>query len=251
MSSSALANALCLRRVHQAGSLPDYEAILEATYRRFVHPGDVVMDIGAHAGRHTLVLAQLVGSSGRVIAFEPLPLAQELLKAKGIPPNVELHPVAIAPTRGSVEFLFAEGTPEESGFRKKIYTRPDLVNLVPITVETRPLDEYAPPADQPVRFIKIDAEGAEVGCLESGRMLLARDRPMVTVEYGYPSYSAFGLQKESLFQAAETAGYVIGDLFGATITDLETWRSVCDLAFWDWYLVPLERVKEWQRAMEA
>jgi FkbM family methyltransferase len=40
-------------------------------FRRFVKPGDTVLDVGANIGAHTVVLSQLVGSSGQVYAFEP------------------------------------------------------------------------------------------------------------------------------------------------------------------------------------
>ena len=34
-------------------------------------PGDVVLDVGANIGCHTVPFAKLVGESGRVVAFEP------------------------------------------------------------------------------------------------------------------------------------------------------------------------------------
>jgi FkbM family methyltransferase len=40
-------------------------------YAQLIKEGDVVLDIGANVGAHTLPLAQLVGSSGKVFSFEP------------------------------------------------------------------------------------------------------------------------------------------------------------------------------------
>src|SRR5436305_1431681 len=37
--------------------------------RRLVEPSALVLDIGANIGAHTVLLAQLVGSKGRVLAF--------------------------------------------------------------------------------------------------------------------------------------------------------------------------------------
>ena len=46
---------------------------------RLVSPGDWVLDIGANIGQYTKRFSDLVGHSGRVIAFEPVPDTFELL----------------------------------------------------------------------------------------------------------------------------------------------------------------------------
>src|SRR5688572_3204906 len=58
--------------------LPDLRHLTwnDEEYRAFrsdVGNGDVVFDIGANAGAYTLLLAQWVGTHGRVFAFEPAP----------------------------------------------------------------------------------------------------------------------------------------------------------------------------------
>ena len=58
-----------------------YEQDLRDVLRRIVHSGDVVIDVGAHWGYHTTLLATLVGAEGRVIAFEPLSINRRLLLA--------------------------------------------------------------------------------------------------------------------------------------------------------------------------
>jgi hypothetical protein len=48
-----------------------YEAHLFDLLRKFIRPGDKVVDIGAHIGTITLPMSKLVGSNGLVYAFEP------------------------------------------------------------------------------------------------------------------------------------------------------------------------------------
>ena len=41
-----------------------YEYLIEQIYRHIVMRGDAVVDVGADVGRHTIPLAELVGSEG-------------------------------------------------------------------------------------------------------------------------------------------------------------------------------------------
>ncbi len=55
--------------------------------QRLVKAGDVVLDIGANIGAHTLHLTRLVGPQGRVVAFEPSDVAFRKLTT-----NLTLNP---------------------------------------------------------------------------------------------------------------------------------------------------------------
>src|ERR1035437_10176539 len=48
--------------------------------RKTVKPGDTVLDVGANVGALTVPMAQMVGPSGKVIAWEPQPETFALLK---------------------------------------------------------------------------------------------------------------------------------------------------------------------------
>ena len=242
--STALSNAQLMTVLHRLGHVPDYERILEATYRLFIPKGGTVIDIGAHTGRHTAVFAELVGEAGMVHAIEPLPDAIRSFRLRNLGSNVQVHQLAISQTTGTGPFIHARGTPEESGLRVKTYNRPDLVVPEKIEVKTCPLDILFRDMGE-LDFVKIDAEGAEIECLRSGHELLSRTRPLISVEYGYPGYSAFGFERRSLFVQASSLGYLIGDMFGGLCRTVEVWDTVCDAAYWDWYLVPQERTEQW------
>jgi len=85
-----------------------------------------------------------------------------------------------------------------------------------------------------------------IACIEGARTALGKFRPLVAVEYGYPSYSVYGNEPRTLFELAQSIGYVVGDLFGAVCQDVSEWEAVCDVAYWDWFLVPQERIDEWR-----
>jgi hypothetical protein len=64
-----------------------YEPGTRAAYSSLIKEGDVVLDIGANIGAHTLHFARLVGPSGRVYAIEPTDYAAERLQM-----NLALNP---------------------------------------------------------------------------------------------------------------------------------------------------------------
>ena len=58
----------------------DYETDNFNFLKRYVKPGDQVLDIGAHIGLFAVSAAQLAGKKGRIYAFEPASETQQLLR---------------------------------------------------------------------------------------------------------------------------------------------------------------------------
>ena len=243
-SDSAVAVAKAFRRLHSAGVWPDYEAVLAAAYGRLLLPGDVVLDVGAHGGKHTRQFAEMVGASGRVIAFEPLPHKAEELRANFAQNGcVEIRQIALADRSGVSEFQYAINAPEESGLRRRHQYNISEPRIEAIEVKVCTIDRQC--ADLScIAYVKIDIEGGEMNCLHGARSTLDRCRPVLSVEYGWPSYHGYGVDRDELFLFAQSSGYVIVDLFGNTIGSLDSWHNVCDTAYWDYFLFPVERAED-------
>lgn len=245
--TTARTNAHRMAKLHsQAGFVPDYEMLLEKRYRQLIDPGDCVVDIGAHSGRHTEVFARLVGAAGSVLAFEPLPEARNHIEFLALGANVKTYPYALSNSSGLATFYRAIGALQESGLRVKDYNNPGEVLAEQFEVEVRRLDEFLPQLSG-VNFVKIDAEGVEIDCLLGAVKTLCAHRPYVSVEYGRPSYSAYGHTASTLFERAQAMGYRIGDLFGSIVFNLAEWEETCDVSYWDWFLIPEERVADWSK----
>ncbi|HEY6943036.1 FkbM family methyltransferase [Dokdonella sp.] len=226
----------------------DYESLLERQYTRLLRKGDTVVDVGAHAGRHLARFVDCVGRDGRVVGFEPLPgMHARLLRSFGATANVTLHNVALSDDDGRVEFVHAVGAPEESGLRERTYNNPTAVTPTRIEVEARRLDAYVD-ALAGLRFIKIDVEGAEMNVLRGAVDVLARYRPVLSVEYGRPAYGAYGHDTWTLFDFAERHGYAMYDVFAHRL-DRTDWGIACDSVYWDYFMVPLEREGEFAHAV--
>ena len=69
--------------------LGSFEPGTRKALRKLVKPGFHVLDVGANIGAHTLALARLVGSSGKVVACEPTDFAFNKL-TKNLALNTDL-----------------------------------------------------------------------------------------------------------------------------------------------------------------
>ncbi len=179
-----------------------YEREEIAFARTCVDEGDQVLDIGANIGFFTVQLANWVGESGSVVAFEPVPANLELLR-KSIAENrfearVRVVPAVVADEEGEAELLsvdvrYAHNSGGSHIVAAEAPTPRDHRRLQVAKVH---LDGLEIP--RPVSFIKIDAEGAEGLALRGARKLLANDRPTVLAEL-----NPAALLKVSAWSAAE------------------------------------------------
>lgn len=220
----------------------DYEALLERHYRRLIAPGDTVIDIGAHDGRHARVFWELIGSDGHLAMFEPLQEKASNLAAH-FPGTAVVHQKALSNFEGTADFVVAHGALQESGLKEKTYNTPDQVTTSLVTVEVDMLDNYTDEM-QGLSFIKMDCEGAEIDALSGAGKLIATYRPVISVEYGQAGYSAFGYTGETLFNVASSLGYVLFDMFLNEIADGEAWSRSVDSIYWDFLLIPSEKKDE-------
>jgi len=157
------------------------------TLQKLVKPGDIVFDIGANIGAHTLGLAQSVGPSGRVYAFEPADFAFAKLR-RNLALNPELqartHPqqllLAATPSQIAEREIYASW-PLEKDDSVHPKHRGRLVSTAHATVDT--LDAFV--ARQGIArldLIKMDVDGHELPVLQGGRETLRRFRPLLVME---------------------------------------------------------------------
>src|ERR671930_1805308 len=84
-------------------------AAMDRLYGEFVHPGDLVFDIGAHVGDRIGCFRRL---GARVVAVEPQPqLVTTLRLLYGRDRNVIIEPVALGRAPGSIELKLNPANP--------------------------------------------------------------------------------------------------------------------------------------------
>lgn len=156
-------------------------------YKSLIKPGDVVLDIGANIGAHTLHFARAVGKAGRVFAFEPTNYAFRKLSA-----NLALNPELNAVTAARQILLTDTANPEvPAGIYSSWPLEPEeglhaehLGKLQSTQgARSRTLDEVVSElALEKIDFIKLDVDGHELVVLRGGRETLKRFRPPILIE---------------------------------------------------------------------
>lgn len=163
------------RSIEKYGEYAGVEARFLASLCR---DGDVVFEVGANIGAHTVGLAKRVGPRGRVLAFEPQRLAFQALCANvalNSLVNVDCYWAAVGERRGTI--TVPELDPSQP-------TNFGGVALAGVTqgrsVGCYALDDFIGAPD--VRLVKVDVEGMEADVLRGGAKLVERFRPHLYVE---------------------------------------------------------------------
>ncbi len=164
-----------------------------------IQEGDVVLDIGANIGYYTLILAKLVGNSGKVFAFEPEPNNFNLLKKnvkKNRYQNVILENMALSNSNGKIKlYLAKQNRGEHRIYRSKAVSN-DFVEVNMMT-----LDEYFKnvPLIEKIAFIKMDVEGSEWGVLQGMRSLLEKKSKLkILLEFDPDQIMDFGTNPKDI-----------------------------------------------------
>ncbi len=191
-----------------------YEAEEARFLKRWLRPGDVMVDVGAHVGLFVLYGARLVGPSGLVHAFEPVPYNYERLAANvalnGYD-NVRLNRAAAGDHAGEVSMgLYVETSAGSASGGYSVGGRHGDSVSAPLLR----LDDYlAGNVEGRVRLLKIDVEGLEPQVLAGLTETLERRPPeAIMFEVFAVMLEQHGSRPGELYALLEQAGYRLQQL---------------------------------------
>lgn len=150
--------------------------------RKYLAPGDLFIDVGANHGVFSIAASSLVGSTGRVVAFEPNPELAELVRLSLSTDQVaefQVHQIALADADGELDFYIPHATSGSAGLIRG-FSAESSARRIRVTVRT--LDQVLKPEPGRRTVMKVDIEGAELRFFAGARDYLLSQRPLVLVE---------------------------------------------------------------------
>ena len=180
--------------------------------KRLIKKGDTVVDIGANLGYFTKLYSKWVGDNGKVIAIEPVPLYNKIIKwSCKERKNITLYPYALGKEDKKVHLV----TPDHFG-----YLRTGLPHIYD-EKNNKALSEYefSFEADmkkanelfetfEKIDFLKCDIEGYEEVVIPEILPVLKKFKPTIQIE-------TWGDHKPIVEAALSSAGfekyYVVGN----------------------------------------
>lgn len=144
-------------------------------FTELVRPDDIMVEVGANYGAHTLVLAQLARI---VLALEPQMYVYQALCANlalNSILNVQALQMALGATCASQTMMVLNPLRENNFGGFQALDAPG-----DSEVQVRTLDSMELPQ---VDFLKLDVEGAELRVLQGAERTILRDMPLIYMEY--------------------------------------------------------------------
>jgi FkbM family methyltransferase len=181
--------------------------------RRFVSPGDFVIDIGAHSGDTAVPMALAAAQGGCTLALEPNPYVFKVLVANA---GLNRHATNIVPrccaatqSDGDFVFHYSDAGFCNGGFRSqqrwRFYRRKHALTIQGRNLLAMLETEFADWLPK-LSYIKVDAEGYDRAILESILPVIRERRPVIRTEVYRKLLTS---ERHALFDLLDSAGYHI------------------------------------------
>lgn len=202
-----------------------FEPEMLDAFLRYLKPGMTFVDIGANIGQHTLFVSRIVGASGNVISFEPIPHLYEQIK-RSVHANAMTNCNIINAGCGEKEetktlYINKANIGGSSLVVPSINSNDGEISIKILKAEDILLDY------EKIDLIKIDVEGYEYQALLGLEKIIARDKPVFFIEYS-PSFYKRDVQNQEendglrLLALLQKYGYKIKDLDDTVICTSNT-----------------------------
>lgn len=198
-----------LRYSCSPNSVARYDALQVAWLSNHLKEGDTAIDVGAHHGTFSVLMAAKCGQTGHIVAIEPDPYSCEVLVRNiGLNPGIKRPAVEVCACSDEIgeATLFCRRGNSQSSLARSGVDFSAAHRSEEIRVPLVTLDSYLSERDLPEpRCVKIDAEGAEIRILKGAPGVLASKADIVCELHPY-AWPEFGNTLAELQDLAAAAG---------------------------------------------
>ncbi len=202
-----------------------YETLSLRFLARKIKSGMTCLDLGANLGQMAIHMGGLVGPTGSVYAFEPVPAILDRLhlhiRANKMGQQVEALDLALSDKTGKATLSCTDIRAENQGTGSLVSS--DVSLREHIEVRTIRLDDFVKERDiKRLDFVKIDIQGSEPLFIRGATDTLERLGPDLLIEVSPSDLQYLGLDSRDLLSMLEARGY--------RLFDLHSTRSVRELS---------------------
>jgi FkbM family methyltransferase len=194
----------------------DYESEIAGLIEKYIDPEKDALDVGANVGFHSVLLARLINSDHRVLAFEPTPNAIYYLKNNLKRNDCEYKVIIYEGIASDADGIFTlnviEGLEEYSSVGSLTHPYTKNYKSHSVSVKGNTIDNLVTQYNLSPGFIKIDTEGSEYSVFKGAEQTIRTHRPVIISEL---SETLLADQKHScseIFCLLYSLGYNIIDI---------------------------------------
>lgn len=183
----------------------EFEPTTTGVFRKLVKPGHCILDVGANLGYFSLLATRQVGTTGRVVAFEPTEFYRTQLignlHLNKLNEHVEVLPYGLSDVDTTADIQIGDSS-------ATMHSTNNDRHCLSETIELRRLDGLA---DQlrltRLDLVKVDIDGHEPSFLRGAQQTLQRFRPILIIEFAQHCLHVAGSGARELRGQLEELGY--------------------------------------------
>ena len=231
---SGFANDYLAQAIHNKGTIePYFQEIVNVLVSR----NDVILDIGANIGTHSVILSRK-SKLGKVYAFEPQSLTFSILQNNilynSLTNVIPLHYAITTLDNQAVSmdnFSFVGKRVNNGALRLSPFKNKQIIGEVSLS---RTIDSFN---FKQVNFIKMDIQGSEIMALAGAKRTIKKSRPTMFIEIEQIHLEALGYTTIQLIEKIRSFQYVIYRINANSFVD-----HLC---------VPIEKVTTFEKRIKG